>query len=135
MWLKATRSSLLFRGSCLNSLYSPSCLQHRSSQASCEKSGLFEFCHDVKNYGGIIVEINLMECDPKSVEVNTEWSPVPGHHGRPEPASIQRDGTVSFGHRNPNGLNRSFMGSVTSSNFFNLNCQEEESQLMVPQQP
>ena len=67
------------------SLYSPSCLQHRSSQESCEKSGLFEFCHDVKNYGGIIVEINLMESDPKSVEVNTEWSLVPGNHGRPEP--------------------------------------------------
>ncbi|CAL9165656.1 unnamed protein product, partial [Musa hybrid cultivar] len=34
-------------------------------------------------------------------------------------ASIQPGGTVSFEHRNINGLNRSIVGSVTSSNLLN----------------
>lgn len=34
-------------------------------------------------------------------------------------ASIQPGGTVSFEHRNIQGLNRSILGSVTTSNFLN----------------
>ncbi|PSR86125.1 hypothetical protein CEY00_Acc31763 [Actinidia chinensis var. chinensis] len=52
-------------------------------------------------------------------EVSTEWSIVPGHGGRPTLASIQPGGTVSFEHRNLKGLNRSILGSVTTSNFLN----------------
>ncbi|GMG98282.1 hypothetical protein Nepgr_000122 [Nepenthes gracilis] len=74
---------------------------------------------DEKNEGGIIVEIKLKELDQKSAEVSTEWSIVPGRQGRPTLASIQPGGTVSFEHRNLKGLNRSILGSVTTSNFFN----------------
>ncbi|GLT77341.1 hypothetical protein SLA2020_489390 [Shorea laevis] len=74
---------------------------------------------DEKNEGGIIVEIKLKELDQKSAEVSTEWSIVPGRGGRPTLASLQPGGTVSFEHRNLNGLNRSILGSVTTSNFFN----------------
>lgn len=74
---------------------------------------------DEKNEGGIIVEIKLKELDQKSAEVSTEWSIVPGRQGRPTLASIQPGGTVSFEHRNLQGLNRSLLGSVTTSNFFN----------------
>ncbi|XP_057536080.1 protein TOC75-3, chloroplastic-like [Amaranthus tricolor] len=74
---------------------------------------------DEKNEGGIIVEIKLKELDQKSAEVSTEWSIVPGPQGRPTLASIQPGGTVSFEHRNIKGLNRSFLGSVTTSNFLN----------------
>jgi outer membrane protein assembly factor BamA len=38
---------------------------------------------DEKNEGGIIVEIKLKELEPKSAEVSTEWSIVPGRGGRP----------------------------------------------------
>ncbi|XP_059626577.1 protein TOC75-3, chloroplastic-like isoform X2 [Cornus florida] len=72
---------------------------------------------DEKNEGGLIVEINLKEFEQKSAEVSTEWSIVPGHGGRPTLASIQPGGTVSFEHRNLKGLNRSILGSVTTSNF------------------
>lgn len=34
-------------------------------------------------------------------------------------ASFQPGGTVSFEHRNLKGLNRSILGSLTTSNFFN----------------
>lgn len=74
---------------------------------------------DEKNEGGIIVEIKLKELDHKSAEVSTEWSIVPGRGGRPTLASIQPGGTVSFEHRNIKGLNRSILGSVTTSNFLN----------------
>ncbi|KAK6118612.1 hypothetical protein DH2020_047654 [Rehmannia glutinosa] len=74
---------------------------------------------DEKNEGGIIVEIKLKELEQKSAEVSTEWSIVPGRGGRPTLASIQPGGTVSFEHRNIKGLNRSLLGSVTSSNFLN----------------
>ncbi|XP_022752712.1 LOW QUALITY PROTEIN: protein TOC75-3, chloroplastic-like [Durio zibethinus] len=74
---------------------------------------------DEKNEGGIIVEIKLKELDQKSAEVSTEWSIVPGRGGRPTLASFQPGGTVSFEHRNLNGLNRSILGSLTTSNFFN----------------
>ncbi|KMT05197.1 hypothetical protein BVRB_7g173430 [Beta vulgaris subsp. vulgaris] len=74
---------------------------------------------DEKSEGGIIVEIKLKELDQKSAEVSTEWSIVPGRQGRPTLASIQPGGTVSFEHRNIKGLNRSFLGSVTTSNFLN----------------
>ncbi|WCJ20483.1 Protein TOC75 chloroplastic [Euphorbia peplus] len=73
---------------------------------------------DEKNEGGIIVEIKLKELEPKSAEVSTEWSIVPGRGGRPTLASFQPGGTVSFEHRNINGLNRSILGSITTSNFF-----------------
>ncbi|KAK9727211.1 hypothetical protein RND81_05G266000 [Saponaria officinalis] len=74
---------------------------------------------DEKNEGGIIVEIKLKELDQKSAEVSTEWSIVPGRQGRPTLASIQPGGTVTVEHRNLKGLNRSFSGSVTTSNFLN----------------
>ncbi|KAL5991821.1 hypothetical protein ACLOJK_012732 [Asimina triloba] len=74
---------------------------------------------DEKNDGGIIVEIKLKELEQKSAEVSTEWSIVPGRQGRPTLASIQPGGTVSFEHRNLKGLNRSILGSVTSSNLLN----------------
>ncbi|XXG75258.1 hypothetical protein AAC387_Pa07g3804 [Persea americana] len=74
---------------------------------------------DEKNEGGIIVEIKLKELEQKSAEVSTEWSIVPGRQGRPTLASIQPGGTVSFEHRNIKGLNRSILGSVTSSNLLN----------------
>ncbi|XP_051134327.1 protein TOC75-3, chloroplastic [Andrographis paniculata] len=74
---------------------------------------------DEKNEGGIIVEIKLKELEQKSAEVSTEWSIVPGAGGRPTLASIQPGGTVSFEHRNIKGLNRSLLGSVTTSNFLN----------------
>ncbi|KAK4376045.1 hypothetical protein RND71_006722 [Anisodus tanguticus] len=74
---------------------------------------------DEKNEGGIIVEIKLKELEQKSAEVSTEWSIVPGRGGRPTLASIQPGGTVSFEHRNLHGLNRSVLGSVTTSNFLN----------------
>ncbi|XP_074290410.1 protein TOC75-3, chloroplastic [Silene latifolia] len=74
---------------------------------------------DEKNEGGIVVEIKLKELDQKSAEVSTEWSIVPGRQGRPTLASIQPGGTVTIEHRNLKGLNRSFSGSVTTSNFLN----------------
>ncbi|KAL7113916.1 hypothetical protein ACP275_04G088800 [Erythranthe tilingii] len=74
---------------------------------------------DEKNEGGIIVEIKLKELEQKSAEVSSEWSIVPGRAGRPTLATIQPGGTVSFEHRNINGLNRSLLGSVTTSNFLN----------------
>ncbi|XP_062171966.1 protein TOC75-3, chloroplastic [Alnus glutinosa] len=74
---------------------------------------------DEKNEGGIIVEIKLKELEQKTAEVATEWSIVPGRGGRPTLASLQPGGTVTFEHRNLNGLNRSINGSVTTSNFLN----------------
>ncbi|CAN6295617.1 unnamed protein product [Urochloa humidicola] len=74
---------------------------------------------DETKEGGIVVEIKLKELEPKSAEVSTEWSIVPGRDGRPTLASIQPGGTVSFEHRNIYGLNRSIVGSVTSSNLLN----------------
>ncbi|KAG2278116.1 hypothetical protein Bca52824_060671 [Brassica carinata] len=61
-----------------------------------------------KNEGGIIVEIKL------------KWSLVPGPGGPPTLASFQPGGVCYFfEHRNIQGLNRSLMGSVTTSNFLN----------------
>ncbi|CAA7032233.1 unnamed protein product [Microthlaspi erraticum] len=74
---------------------------------------------DEKNSGGVIVEIKLTEAEPKSAEVSTEWSIVPGSTGYPSLASFQPGGSVSFEHRNIHGLNRSVMGSVTTSNLLN----------------
>lgn len=102
---------------------------------------------DEKNEGGIIVEIKLKELEQKTAEVSTEWSIVPGRGGRPTlvfyrksniplvlefvclyviafcsmfvQASLQPGGTVTFEHRNLQGLNRSITGSVTTSNFLN----------------
>ncbi|KAL1222089.1 Protein TOC75-3 [Cardamine amara subsp. amara] len=74
---------------------------------------------DEKNEGGIIVEIKLKELEQKSAEVSTEWSIVPGRGGAPTLASFQPGGSVTFEHRNLHGLNRSLMGSVTTSNFLN----------------
>ncbi|KAH0906808.1 hypothetical protein HID58_038635 [Brassica napus] len=71
---------------------------------------------DEKNEGGVVVEIKLREADRKSAEVSTEWSIVPGPGGAPSLASLQPGGSVSFEHRNIHGLNRSLMGSVTTSN-------------------
>ncbi|KAH7542412.1 hypothetical protein FEM48_Zijuj02G0070700 [Ziziphus jujuba var. spinosa] len=74
---------------------------------------------DEKNEGGIIVEIKLKELEQKTAEVSTEWSVVPGRGGYPTLASLQPGGTVTFEHRNLGGLNRSILGSVTTSNFCN----------------
>ncbi|KAI4334555.1 hypothetical protein L6164_019233 [Bauhinia variegata] len=74
---------------------------------------------DEKNEGGIIVEIKLKELEQKTAEVSTEWSIVPGRGGRPTLASLQPGGSVTFEHRNIQGLNRSIVGSVTTSNFLN----------------
>jgi IAP75 family protein translocase len=74
---------------------------------------------DEKSEGGIVVEIKLKELEQKTAEVSTEWSIVPGRGGRPTLASIQPGGTVSFEHRNINGLNRSLLGSVQTNNFLN----------------
>ncbi|KAL6856156.1 hypothetical protein ACP4OV_018958 [Aristida adscensionis] len=74
---------------------------------------------DETKEGGIVVEIKLKEMEPKSAEVTKEWSIVPRIEGRPTLASIQPGGTVSFEHRNISGLNRSLVGSVTSSNLLN----------------
>ncbi|KAL4281113.1 hypothetical protein GQ457_03G044720 [Hibiscus cannabinus] len=74
---------------------------------------------DEKNEGGIIVEIKLKELEQKSAEVSTEWSIVPGYGGTPTLATFQPGGTVSFEHRNLKGLNRSILGSLTTSNFLN----------------
>ncbi|CAN6854993.1 unnamed protein product [Brassica oleracea] len=61
-----------------------------------------------KRKGGIIVEIKL------------KWSLVPGPGGPPTLASFQPGGVCYFfEHRNIQGLNRSLMGSVTTSNFLN----------------
>ena len=38
---------------------------------------------DETKEGGIVVEIKLKELEPKSAEVSTEWSIVPGREGRP----------------------------------------------------
>ncbi|GAB2285813.1 Putative translocon at the outer envelope membrane of chloroplasts 75-III [Dionaea muscipula] len=74
---------------------------------------------DENSEGGIIVEIKLKELDQKSAEVSTEWSIVPGRHGNPTLASIQPGGSVTFEHRNIKGLNRSLLGTITTTNFFN----------------
>ncbi|XP_004507162.1 protein TOC75, chloroplastic [Cicer arietinum] len=74
---------------------------------------------DEKNEGSIIVEIKVKELEQKSAEVSTEWSIVPGRGGRPTLASLQPGGTITFEHRNLQGLNRSLTGSVTTSNFWN----------------
>ncbi|KAM6578048.1 hypothetical protein CsatB_029885 [Cannabis sativa] len=74
---------------------------------------------DEKVDGGIIVEIKLKELEQKTAEVSTEWSIVPGRGGYPTLASLQPGGTVTFEHRNIKGLNRSILGSVTTSNFVN----------------
>ncbi|XP_023521044.1 protein TOC75-3, chloroplastic-like [Cucurbita pepo subsp. pepo] len=74
---------------------------------------------DEKSEGGIIVEIKLKELDQKTAEVSSEWSIVPGRGGRPTLASLQPGGTVTFEHRNIKGLNRSILGTITTSNFFN----------------
>eukprot|EP00252_Welwitschia_mirabilis_P014976 TRINITY_DN33063_c0_g1_i1.p1 TRINITY_DN33063_c0_g1~~TRINITY_DN33063_c0_g1_i1.p1 ORF type:complete len:799 (+),score=141.39 TRINITY_DN33063_c0_g1_i1:214-2610(+) len=74
---------------------------------------------DEQTEGGIIVEVKLKELEPKTAEVNTEWSIVPGRGGRPALASIQPGGSVTIEHRNIKGLNRSLIGTVTSSNLFN----------------
>ncbi|GAU17301.1 hypothetical protein TSUD_110180 [Trifolium subterraneum] len=74
---------------------------------------------DESSEGGIIVEIKVKESDHKTADVNTEWSIVPGRGGYPTLASLQPGGTVSFEHRNLQGLNRAFSGSITTSNFLN----------------
>ncbi|WJX51877.1 Putative translocon at the outer envelope membrane of chloroplasts 75-III [Trifolium repens] len=74
---------------------------------------------DEKNEGSIIVEIKLKELEQKSAEVSSDWSIVPGRGGRPALATLQPGGTITFEHRNLQGLNRSLTGSVTTSNFLN----------------
>ncbi|KAL2328777.1 hypothetical protein Fmac_022204 [Flemingia macrophylla] len=66
--------------------------------------------------GGVVVDVNLTENDRKIVDVSTEWNIVPERGGFPTLDSVQPGGTVTFGHRNLQGLNRSFRASVTTSN-------------------
>ncbi|KAI3939582.1 hypothetical protein MKX01_038537, partial [Papaver californicum] len=72
---------------------------------------------DENNDGGIVVEIKLKKLEQQNAEVSTEWSIVPGRQGRPTLASIQPGGTFTIEHRNLQGLNRSLIGSITTSNF------------------
>lgn len=74
---------------------------------------------DEENDGGIVVEVKLKELDQKTAEVSTEWSIAPGGNGWPTLATIQPGGSVTFEHRNLQGLNRSLFGSVTSNNLLN----------------
>jgi len=74
---------------------------------------------DKTKEGGVVVEFQLRELEPSSAGVNTDWSIVPGDQGRPTLASIKPGGTLSFGHRNISGLNRSLAGSVTARNLLN----------------
>ncbi|KAG2561269.1 hypothetical protein PVAP13_8KG150000 [Panicum virgatum] len=74
---------------------------------------------DKTKEGGVVVEFQLRELEPRSAGVNTNWSIVPGDQGRPTLASIKPGGTLSFGHRNISGLNRSLAGSVTARNLLN----------------
>ncbi|GJN06836.1 hypothetical protein PR202_ga24605 [Eleusine coracana subsp. coracana] len=74
---------------------------------------------DETKEGGVVVEVKLSEPEPKSVELNTDWSIVPWRKGLPSLAALKPGGTVSFAHRNIAGLNRSLVGSVTSSNLLN----------------
>eukprot|EP00246_Nothoceros_aenigmaticus_P003842 TRINITY_DN15047_c0_g2_i1.p1 TRINITY_DN15047_c0_g2~~TRINITY_DN15047_c0_g2_i1.p1 ORF type:complete len:600 (-),score=84.51 TRINITY_DN15047_c0_g2_i1:420-2054(-) len=69
--------------------------------------------------GGIVVEVKLKELDQRTAEVSTEWSIIPSSKGRPSLASIQPGGSVTFEHRNLQGLNRSILGCVTSNNLLN----------------
>ncbi|XP_010443680.1 PREDICTED: protein TOC75-3, chloroplastic-like [Camelina sativa] len=74
---------------------------------------------DEKNEGGLILDFKLKEKDQRSVDVTTDWDIVPGPQGYPSLASLQPGGTVSFEHKNIKGLNRSLMGSVSTSNLSN----------------
>ncbi|KAM5584578.1 protein TOC75-3, chloroplastic [Rosa sericea] len=80
---------------------------------------------DEKNEGGIVVEINLKEQEHKTAEVSTEWNIVRGHGGYPTLASLLPGGTVTFQHQNINGLNRSLIGSVSCSNLYNPQVQDD----------
>lgn len=49
---------------------------------------------DETKEGGIVVEIKLKELEPKSAEVSTEWSIVPGREGRPTLVCTYLLGTI-----------------------------------------
>ncbi|KAI4368862.1 hypothetical protein MLD38_017370 [Melastoma candidum] len=72
---------------------------------------------DDKNEGGIIVEIKLKELE--QAEVSMEWSIVPGQGGSSTLASLQPGWAISIEPRNIQGLNRSILGSMTTSDFIN----------------
>ncbi|CAN6362725.1 unnamed protein product [Urochloa humidicola] len=74
---------------------------------------------DETKEGGVVVEIKLKEVEPRLAEVNTSWDIVPGDQGQLTLASFKPGGTVSFGHQNISGLNRSFTSSITSTNLLN----------------
>ncbi|KFK22404.1 hypothetical protein AALP_AAs55360U000100, partial [Arabis alpina] len=61
--------------------------------------------------------ITLEEEDQKSAQVTTGWTLFPKQERSPSMASFQT-GTVTFEHRNIQGLNRSLIGSVITSNFW-----------------
>ncbi|KAI3872350.1 hypothetical protein MKX03_019617 [Papaver bracteatum] len=60
---------------------------------------------DEKNEWGFIVEIKINELEQYNAEVSTGWSIIPEHQGRP---------TLN---QNLQGLNRSLLVSITTSNF------------------
>eukprot|EP00271_Cylindrocystis_brebissonii_P021716 TRINITY_DN7927_c0_g1_i1.p1 TRINITY_DN7927_c0_g1~~TRINITY_DN7927_c0_g1_i1.p1 ORF type:complete len:728 (+),score=198.11 TRINITY_DN7927_c0_g1_i1:101-2284(+) len=68
---------------------------------------------------GVVVQVKLKELDPKNAEVNMEWSIAPGDTGKPTLTSWQPGGTIAFEHKNLDGWNRSFSGSVSSGNLLN----------------
>ncbi|KAI3876758.1 hypothetical protein MKX03_037425, partial [Papaver bracteatum] len=73
--------------------------------------------HSLNNEWGFIVEIKLNELEQYNAEVITDWSIVPERQGRPTMPSILPGGTIAIEHRNLQGLNRSLLGSITTSNF------------------
>ncbi|XP_050369130.1 protein TOC75-3, chloroplastic-like [Argentina anserina] len=80
---------------------------------------------DEKNVGGVVVEINLKEQEHKTADVTTEWNIIRGHAGYPTLTSVIPGGTVTYQHRNINGLNRSLVGSLSTSNLFNPQLQDD----------
>ncbi|KAI3854943.1 hypothetical protein MKX03_009101 [Papaver bracteatum] len=72
---------------------------------------------DEKNEWGFIVEIKLNELEQYNAEGSTDWSIVPERQGRPTMPSIQPGSTITIEHQNLQGLNRSLLGSITTSNF------------------
>ncbi|VVB04635.1 unnamed protein product [Arabis nemorensis] len=66
---------------------------------------------DEKNEGCIVANVTLVEADQKPALVSTEWCLVPGRGRYPSKALFQSAGSVTFKHRNIQGLNQSLIGS------------------------
>ncbi|KAK6160578.1 hypothetical protein DH2020_003959 [Rehmannia glutinosa] len=68
--------------------------------------------------GTLSAEFVLEELPQKWSQVKTDWNVVPGRRRLPTLAWLKPSTTISFGHRNIKGLNRSFQGEMTLSNLF-----------------